>query len=190
MSRSLAIPLALLAAACLRPSLHEPARAEATELQLRPHRELRLPAAMPWVPKPEVMALAPEPAREDRCAPTTETGEPDTGLEDSDHAPVILGAMDRSLVREAIEGEADRLEACWDRSDDATEEDLVILRLVIDPSGTVLHTEVESSTLPEPAVEACLAGRALSVLFPSSCHGLNIVSWPFEGPAERGEFAG
>ncbi len=184
-----------LAAACLRPGIHEPARAETAPLPIQPHEDLRLPTALPWVPRPDLSAPRAVVSGElsGSCDALEEPGEWDTGqVEHGEelHAPVILGAMDRSLVAAAIAADSDRLQACWERATPGSEGELVMLRLVIDASGTVLHTEVESSSRSEPATEACLAGRTLSLRFPSTCGGMNIVTWPFPRPVGEGEVSG
>ena len=100
-----------LAAACLRPGIHEPARAETAPLPIQPHEDLRLPTALPWVPRPDLSAPRAVVSGElsGSCDALEEPGEWDTGqVEHGEelHAPVILGAMDRSLGVPVEVGEA------------------------------------------------------------------------------------
>ena len=56
---------------------------------------------------------------------------------------------------------------------------VVVIRFFISAQGTVQEASVEASTIGDPELESCLAGRVLRLRFPATCGGMVRVSYPF-----------
>jgi hypothetical protein len=96
---------------------------------------------------------------------------------------VVLGAMDRSLVQGILDRELDGLRSC-SRGVHAT--GVVLLRFEIGKEGSVLSTNVTSSTLGVPSAESCLGEKIRALAFsPPQGAGQVIVTaaFAFEGSA-------
>lgn len=79
--------------------------------------------------------------------------------------PMIVGDLDIAPVFAAVEGSLPALRACfgpgyWDGE--------VLLRTVVDASGTVTESAVTTTTLEVPEVEACLAKAMEGARFPEA----------------------
>ncbi len=96
--------------------------------------------------------------------------------------PIILGALDKSIIDQTIRSELQDIGRCyrrrlrWDRALAGE----VVVKFVIAKDGTVASSETESSTLPDPKVEACVHWVIYDLVFPEPAGGgIVIVSYPF-----------
>jgi Ca-activated chloride channel family protein len=96
--------------------------------------------------------------------------------------PIILGALDRSLIDAVIQRHMNQVRYCYQRelTRNPALGGKVVMKFVIGPDGTVSTAEVKTSTLGNAAVESCLVGRFLRMQFPTpSGSGNVVVSYPF-----------
>lgn len=94
----------------------------------------------------------------------------------------ILGPLDRSLIDAEIKRHLAAIRYCYQRelpkSPDLSGR--VSIRFVIAGTGEVSSAAVKSSTLANPAAEACISGRFLRMRFPAPLGGgIVIVTYPF-----------
>jgi len=96
--------------------------------------------------------------------------------------PIILGAMDRSLIAEVVERNLNPIRYCYERElqKDPTLEGRIVVQFLISADGRVATASIRSTTLGSPAVESCVVGRFLRMRFPASDQGgIVIVTYPF-----------
>jgi Ca-activated chloride channel family protein len=96
--------------------------------------------------------------------------------------PIILGALDRSVIDQVIQRNMNQIRYCYQRelAKDPTLAGKVVVKFVIGADGTVTSAEVKSTTLGNASVESCLTGRFLRMQFPSAAGGgIVVVSYPF-----------
>lgn len=96
--------------------------------------------------------------------------------------PIVLGALDKSLIDAIIERHLPQLRHCYVRE----QEDFpdlsgkIIVKFVIAKDGSVSSAATKSSTMENAAVEQCLNGRFMRFQFPQpKGGGIVIVSYPF-----------
>jgi hypothetical protein len=116
-----------------------------------------------------------------RCRPGSRCGVPilRCGGGPSGCAPSVTGGLSREAVRRVMHQRRNEYVYCYERALQARpdREGRVSTRFVIDPSGSVVHAEASSDTMPE--VTECIE-RALSrAHFPESS-GVTGVSYPFD----------
>lgn len=94
--------------------------------------------------------------------------------------PIILGAMDKSLVEAVIQRHLNGLRYCYQRELQKNPgiSGKVVLKFVIAADGTVQATQVKEDTLGNQAVTRCLESRFQRMTFPSTGAGIVIVTWP------------
>ncbi len=96
--------------------------------------------------------------------------------------PIILGALDKSLIDAVIKRHMNQIRYCYQR-ELTKSPDLggkVTVKFVIAKDGTVSKAETKSSTLGSPTVESCIADRFRRFQFPEpKGGGIVIVSYPF-----------
>lgn len=97
--------------------------------------------------------------------------------------PIVLGALDRSLIEAVIKRHLAQIRYCYQR-ELSKQPDLagkVTVKFVIAADGSVHEANVKASTLGNPTVEECLVNRFLRMQFPApKGGGIVIVSYPFE----------
>ena len=96
--------------------------------------------------------------------------------------PVILGALDRSLIDEVVKRHMNQIRYCYQRaltrSPDLSGK--VTVKFVIGGDGSVSSAKVRRSTLHDSAVETCITNRFMRFSFPEpKGNGMVIVSYPF-----------
>jgi len=96
--------------------------------------------------------------------------------------PVILGALDKSLVDAVVKRHMNQIRYCYQReltrSPDI--EGKVTMKFVIDRDGRVSAADVKTSSLDSAAVEGCLEARFQRFRFPEpKGGGIAIVAYPF-----------
>ncbi len=96
--------------------------------------------------------------------------------------PIILGALDKSLIDAVIKRNMNQIRYCYQR-ELTKSPDLggkIVVKFVIAKDGTVSSASTKSSTMGNPAVEQCINGRFLRFQFPQpKGGGIVIVSYPF-----------
>ena len=96
--------------------------------------------------------------------------------------PIILGALDKSLIDAVIKRQMNQIRYCYQRELTKNPElgGKIVVKFVIAKDGTVSSASTKSSTMGSPAVEQCINGRFLRFQFPQpKGGGIVIVSYPF-----------
>ena len=96
--------------------------------------------------------------------------------------PIILGALDKSLIDAVIKRNMNQIRYCYQR-ELTKQPDLagkITVKFVISKTGSVSKAETKTSTMGNPTVESCIADRFLHFQFPEpKGGGIVIVSYPF-----------
>lgn len=96
--------------------------------------------------------------------------------------PIILGALDKSLIDAVIKDQMNQIRYCYERelSGNSDLSGNMTVKFVISKTGSVSKASTKSSTLDNNAVENCINGRFLKFKFPEpKGGGIVIVSYPF-----------
>ena len=96
--------------------------------------------------------------------------------------PIILGALDRSLIDEVIKRHMNQIKYCYQRelTKNPALGGKIVIKFVIAKDGTVSSANTKSSTMGNSAVEQCIVGRFMRFQFPEpKGGGIVIVSYPF-----------
>jgi hypothetical protein len=97
-------------------------------------------------------------------------------------SPAIMGSLDKSVIQQVVKRHSNMIRYCYQR-ELAQDPDLsgkIVVKFVIAADGTVSSSSVKSSTMGNAIVEACVAKRFQSLLFPEPLGGgIVIVSYPF-----------
>ncbi len=96
--------------------------------------------------------------------------------------PIILGALDKSLIDQVIRRHLNQIRYCYQRelTKDPTLGGKIVVKFVIAKDGTVSSASTKSSTMNSPAVQNCINGRFMRFQFPKpKGGGIVIVSYPF-----------
>jgi Ca-activated chloride channel family protein len=94
--------------------------------------------------------------------------------------PIVLGAMDNSLVDDVIKRGKNPIRYCYQKElqKDPTLAGTIHLKFVLAESGAVTASQVVSSSLTNPAVGECVAQLVSTWTFPPG-HGVRVVNYPF-----------
>jgi hypothetical protein len=96
--------------------------------------------------------------------------------------PIILGALDRSLIDEVIKRHMNEIKYCYQRelTKNPALGGKVVIKFTIAKDGTVSSAAQKSTTMNNAAVENCIVGRFMRMQFPApKGGGIVIVSYPF-----------
>ncbi len=96
--------------------------------------------------------------------------------------PIILGALDRSLVDAVVKRHMSQIRYCYQRelTRNPAVAGKVTVKFVVAADGTVSSAVTKSSTMSNAAVESCINGRFLRFQFPEPRGGgIVIVAYPF-----------
>ena len=96
--------------------------------------------------------------------------------------PIILGALDRSLIDEVIKRHMNQIRYCYQRelTKNPALGGKIVIKFVIAKDGTVSSASVKTTTMNNGAVEQCIVGRFMRMQFPEpKGGGIVIVSYPF-----------
>jgi len=97
-------------------------------------------------------------------------------------APTITGSLDKSLIQQVIRKHRREIKYCYEQGL-ARSRDLsgrVVVKFTIGSTGGVAASFIQSSTLGDKQVEACVAGKVRNWIFPEpKGNGIVIVSYPF-----------
>jgi len=104
----------------------------------------------------------------------------DIGITSSD--PVVMGSLDKELIRKVIHANRGQIRFCYESQLNRFPklEGKVAIKFVISPSGSVASSSVAQSTIGNPELETCVAGRVRTWMFPKpKGGGVVIVTYPF-----------
>ncbi|MCB9777393.1 MAG: AgmX/PglI C-terminal domain-containing protein [Alphaproteobacteria bacterium] len=96
--------------------------------------------------------------------------------------PIILGALDKSLIDAVIKRHMNQIRYCYQRELTKNPElgGKVTVKFVIAKDGSVSKADIKSSSLGNSSVESCISGRFMRFQFPEpKGGGIVIVSYPF-----------
>ena len=96
--------------------------------------------------------------------------------------PVILGALDKSLIDAVIKRHMNQIRYCYERELTSHPQlgGRIVVKFVIAKDGTVSKASARSSTVNNKSVEGCLNSRFKRFKFPEpKGGGIVIVSYPF-----------
>ena len=96
--------------------------------------------------------------------------------------PIILGALDKSLIDAVIKRNMSQIRYCYQRelTKNPDLKGKIIVKFVIAANGSVSKASIKSSSMGSKAVESCITGRFRRFKFPEpKGGGIVIVSYPF-----------
>lgn len=96
--------------------------------------------------------------------------------------PIILGALDKSLIDAVIKRHMNQIRYCYQRelTKNPNLGGKITIKFVIAKDGSVSKASVKSSTMGNKSVEGCITGRFMRFKFPEpKGGGIVIVSYPF-----------
>jgi pSer/pThr/pTyr-binding forkhead associated (FHA) protein/outer membrane biosynthesis protein TonB len=96
--------------------------------------------------------------------------------------PIILGALDKSLIDAVIKKHMNQIRYCYQRElpKNPTLGGKVTVKFVISKTGSVSKASTKTSTMNNKAVEGCINSRFMRFKFPEpKGGGIVIVSYPF-----------
>ena len=96
--------------------------------------------------------------------------------------PIILGALDRSLIDEVIKRHMNQIRYCYQRelTKNPALGGKIVIKFTIAKDGTVSSASTKSTTMNNGSVESCIVGRFQRMKFPEpKGGGIVIVSYPF-----------
>ncbi len=96
--------------------------------------------------------------------------------------PIILGALDKSLIDAVIKRNMNQIRYCYQRelTKNPAIGGKITVKFVIGKDGTVSTATTKATTMNNSAVEGCINGRFLRFQFPEpKGGGIVIVSYPF-----------
>lgn len=104
----------------------------------------------------------------------------DIGITSSE--PMVMGSLDKELIRKVIHANRGQIRYCYESQLNRFPKlaGKVAVKFVISPSGTVSTSSVAQATTNNPELEACVAGRVRTWVFPKpKGGGVVIVTYPF-----------
>lgn len=96
--------------------------------------------------------------------------------------PIILGALDRSLIDEVIKRHMNQIRYCYQRelTKNPALGGKIVIKFVIAKDGSVSSASKKTSTMNNSSVESCVVSRFMRMQFPEpKGGGIVIVSYPF-----------
>ena len=93
----------------------------------------------------------------------------------------VRGSLDKEAIRGIIRRHINEVKFCFERELTRTPnmEGSVMVNFTIGPTGAVVASIVQSSTLGNPTVEQCIAGALRRWEFPRPQGGIVVVTYPF-----------
>lgn len=104
----------------------------------------------------------------------------DIGITSSE--PTVMGSLDKELIRKVIHANRSQIRFCYESQLNRFPklEGKVAVKFLISASGSVAKSEVASSTANNAELEACVAGRVRTWVFPKpKGGGVVVVTYPF-----------
>ena len=96
--------------------------------------------------------------------------------------PIILGSVDRTQIDRIVKQHLAQIRYCYQKELNRTPTlaGKVVVKFTIGADGTVASAEIQTTTLNNETVEACICARFLRMTFPAPAGaGVVIVSYPF-----------
>jgi len=96
--------------------------------------------------------------------------------------PIILGALDKSLIDAVIKRKMNQIRYCYQRelTKNPSLGGKITVKFVIAKDGSVSKASIKSSTMGNKSVEGCISSRFMKFQFPEpKGGGIVIVSYPF-----------
>jgi hypothetical protein len=96
--------------------------------------------------------------------------------------PIILGALDKSLIDRVIKRHMNQIKYCYQRelNKNPTLRGKITVKFAISPSGSVSQATTHSSSMTNRSVETCINSRFMRFQFPEPRGGgIVIVKYPF-----------
>ena len=109
-------------------------------------------------------------------------GKTERNIDISAGTPVILGSLDKEIIRRVIRENLPQIKYCYERELTRTPglNGKVQVKFVIGANGHVQTAAVAESTMKNKAVESCIRGKVKGWLFPKpKGGGIVIVTYPF-----------
>jgi TonB family protein len=109
-------------------------------------------------------------------------GKKDTVPEVSASEPMVMGSLDKELIRQVIHRNRNQIRYCYESQLTRFPKlsGKVAVKFVITASGTVTSSQVAQSTVNNSELETCIAGRVQTWVFPKpKGGGVVIVTYPF-----------
>lgn len=104
----------------------------------------------------------------------------DIGITSSE--PTVMGSLDKELIRKVIHANRGQIRFCYESQLNRFPklDGKVAIKFVISPSGSVASSQVAQTTVSNAELEACVAGRVRTWLFPKpKGGGVVVVTYPF-----------
>ncbi|MEZ4235755.1 MAG: AgmX/PglI C-terminal domain-containing protein [Myxococcota bacterium] len=96
--------------------------------------------------------------------------------------PIILGALDRSLIDEVVKRHMNQIKYCYQRelTKNPALNGKIVIKFTIAKDGSVSQESTKTSSMKNSSVENCIVGRFMRMQFPEpKGGGIVIVSYPF-----------
>ena len=96
--------------------------------------------------------------------------------------PIVIGALDRSLIDAVIKQHMNAIKYCYQRelTKNPALGGKIVIKFTIAKDGTTSSASTKSTTMSNQAVEQCIEGRFMRMQFPQpKGGGIVIVSYPF-----------
>ncbi len=109
-------------------------------------------------------------------------GKTEHNIDISQGAPVILGSLDKEIIRRVIRENIAQIKYCYERELTRTPglAGKVQVKFVIGAQGNVQSAVVAESSMNNKSAEACMTGKVRQWLFPKpKGGGIVIVTYPF-----------
>ncbi len=109
-------------------------------------------------------------------------GKKDTVPEVTASEPMVMGSLDKELIRQVIHRNRNQIRYCYESqlTRHPKLSGKVAIKFVITASGTVASSQVSQSTLGNTELETCIASRVQTWIFPKpKGGGVVIVTYPF-----------
>ena len=96
-------------------------------------------------------------------------------------SPIILGALDKSLIDAVLKRNMSQIRYCYQRelTNNPKLTGKIVVKFTIAADGTVSRAGIKSSSMGSKNVENCITGRFKRLKFPQPRGGIVIVSYPF-----------
>ncbi len=104
----------------------------------------------------------------------------DIGITSSE--PTVMGSLDKELIRKVIHANRGQIRFCYESQLNRFPklDGKVAIKFVISPSGSVASSQVAQTTVSNAELEACVAGRVRTWIFPKpKGGGVVVVTYPF-----------
>ncbi|MBM76530.1 MAG: hypothetical protein CMK59_14075 [Proteobacteria bacterium] len=103
--------------------------------------------------------------------------------QDSSAPPVVMGALDKSLIDEEIKQHMSKIKSCYqtELQSNPSLEGRIVVKFVIGKDGSVSSTTPKEDSIGSEEVTQCVLGQFQEMQFPEPTGGgVVIVSYPFE----------